>query len=77
MPYTGTFHGPRSRPTWLRFHPRIRGLHDLDFEDEIASTRGNFVNSVLSIFEVKNRRNAQERCFWGKRGKNGSKTTHR
>lgn len=21
--------------------------------------------------------NAQERCFWGKRGKNGSKTTHR
>ena len=59
------------------FELRNRGLHDLDFEEEIASTRGDFVRTAFWSFGFKNRRSAQERCFLGRRGKNGSKTTHR
>ena len=50
-----------------------------DLGREVMDSQESGERSFLKtwIFEAQKSQNAQERCFWGKLSKNGSKTTHR
>ena len=77
---TGTFRrASKSRAT----RPRFRSLEIWGYATQISKDSKSPLREAISRrleiwdFELQNGRNAQERCFCGKSGKNGSKTTHR